>query len=312
MNNIKKITLVILVLISLILMSNILVDYISKNFDLTYGTTSLNQCINDPTIKDYDGILVGTSVVRELTSISHDFIYENNKYYNCGISAPTTNLTFHYVLLNILGNKINLKGKKLLLEISLQTFLKDEPMLYSKGYKSFIDFLPLKSKLFMIKDYLQYSYSMKSLEYFDKVFYLLKSFVFPVDSLRFISSESKYNPRKNHYLNVISNKDILDEKELMLYKKQFNKFLFDNRIKEIIKLAKYYEADIRFLIVPSNKIYKSRMDDNTNLDINEYINNLNNLDLRILDNNEYFADCCHYNSNGQKALLKYLKEINDN
>jgi len=315
LNIIKKFSLVFLIILILVIISSTLVRYLNKYVGVTYGTTSLNQCLNDKRIKYYDNILLGTSVSRELTLSTNDFIYKNNNYYNCGLSAPTTNLTFHYLLLNILGSKIDLKGKKIFLEISQQTLLKEEPILFEKSFKSFIDFLPLESKIFMIKDYVQYSYSKKSLKHLNNVFLLFKSLIFPIDSLRFITNTPTYNERKNVYLNKVSNENSLDENELKLFYNKFNPFFFNYRMNEIKKLADYYGVEIKFLLVPSNEIYASHISNNTLNSINSYINDkiiMNSLDFRFLDKNEYFADCCHYNSNGQKTILNYIKDMDDN
>ncbi|MEA2019821.1 MAG: hypothetical protein U9N59_15425 [Campylobacterota bacterium] len=301
-------------LLILIGLANKTMDFINGHIGTSYGTTAMNQCLNDPKIENYDNILIGTSVTRELTAAKEDFLYQNKNFYNCGISVPTTNLGVHYLFLNTLGEKLNLNGKNILIEVSLQTILKEEPSFNAKGFKSYLDFVPFETKLYLLKDYIYYIYKKGDISSTNNLLGLIKSLIFPINGIKFVSSNPKFEKRKNYYLNKKFDKTKPRQDHIDMFNKKFNAIYFLYRLEEIKKLAKKYGVDIKFLLVPTSEFYKTKMDINTINAISKIINHnnfSNTLDLRSLDKSEYFADCCHYNKYGQEALKIFMRKMDE-
>jgi len=299
----------ILIFASLVLVSNIIVDKCIAVIGSDYNGTSLANCLNDDAVYSADSILIGTSVSRELTNSKDHLFLNGNNYFVCGVSAPITNFDFHFLLLNLLDNKISISEKNILIEISTQGVLNSGSIFEVESFERFLSIAPITTKMFWLKNYiLSGNYSEKGN---DGMLLTLGYIFFPLVVLNQLSFSETHSSRKNFYLEKIFNPKSVREDQLAKLRNEFNSEMLFHRVQSVIDFVDSKEGSLGFLIPPTNSYHThNALKESTSTSINEFFSELAKgasvVDLRRLDNEEFFADCCHFNKSGQFALKEFL------
>ncbi|MFA0204169.1 hypothetical protein AB4450_13060 [Vibrio breoganii] len=311
----------ILIITSIAVLGNYIITVMNSVIGSTYGRNQLKQCLNNPRIKEYNHILIGTSVTRELSFPREAVKIDDNMYFNCGISAVSVNLGFHYLILDLLADKIDLSGKKILIELSLQGALDSSSIITSVGGASsgIFDIAPIKTKIFWIEDFFrsdsnfEFEPNLSSMERLKKKLLTLISFIksiyFPSTGFQYISENNDFVERKNAYKDVTSDKENINSNQVGFFTKDFKKDINKFRIDKITELVKKQGAELKFMIPPVNTLYSSYTGSKDIIEFNEFLIDEDifhqaPIVMNSLDSIEYFADCCHLNNYGRKKLTK--------
>lgn len=299
----------VLILFILVLFANIITDKSIFYAGTEYNKTSLSNCLNDHRIYTEDSILIGTSVSRELTESPNHLILGSHKYFVCGVSAPITNLDFHFLILNLLDNKISISGKNILIEISTQGILNSSSIFEVESFERFLSIAPIATKIFWLKNYiLAGNYSEKGN---DGMLLTLKYIFFPSIVLNQLSFSETHSSRKNYYLEKIFTPKSAREDKLAMLRNELNSDMLFYRVQSVIDFVDSKEGSLGFLLPPTNSYHTLRtLKESTSTSIDEFFSELAKdvpvVDIRGLDNEEFFADCCHFNKSGQFALQEFL------
>lgn len=304
-----RIFLGIFIFAGLVMASNIIVDKFIAAIGSDYKGTSIANCLNDETVYSADSILVGTSVSRELSNSSEPLILNGHKYFVCGVSAPITNLDFHFLILNLIDNKISISDKNILIEISTQGVLSSESIFEAESFESFLSIAPMATKMFWFKNYiLAGNYSEKG-NY--GMLLTLKYIVFPSIALNQLAFNETHSSRKNHYLEEVFTPESVREDQLAMLSYEVNSDMLFHRVHSVINFVDSKGGHLGFLAPPTNSYYThNTLKASTSTSVNDFYSELAEgaslIDLRGLDNEEFFADCCHFNKSGQFALKEFL------
>lgn len=298
-----------LILFMLALVANVIADKSISSIGTDYNKTSLSNCLNDQRIYSEDSILIGTSVSRELTESPNHLILNHHNYFVCGVSAPITNLDFHFLILNLLDNKISISGKNILIEISTQGALDSRSIFEVESFERFLSVAPMPTKIYWLKNYiLAGNYSEKGNS---GMLLTLKYLFFPSIVVSQLSFSETHSSRKNHYLEKIFIPKSAREDQLAMFSNQLNSDMLFNRVRSVINFVDSKGGSLGFLVPPTNSYHThNALKESTSASINEFFSELEKdasvVDLRGLDSQEFFADCCHFNKSGQFALKEFL------
>jgi hypothetical protein len=227
----------------------------------------------------------------------------NKEYFNCGISAPVTNLDYHYLILNLIDEKFGLEGKNILIEHSIQGALSDT-IVNSKSFTSYLDVAPLRTKIFWIRVlFVENEWGNINIKNLSS---LVLSILIPSAGLRNLSLKPEFLERKNHYLDRVFDPSNIPAVHKAMFQKEFDRNLSTFRAKEIVAFAREKGAIVSFLIPPSNSFYIEKISDDVSHQLNVFFDSdimkKRSVDLRSFDSMDFFADCCHFNKKGQEVI----------
>lgn len=272
------------------------IDMMRARVGSNYNGTSVADCLNDPAVAEYQNILVGTSVVREITDSPAPFMWKGEPYYVCGVSAPTTSLDFHRFLLSHLAHVTPLKGKTIAIEFSLQTVFDVNTMTASTTFIQFLNTPTLLSELSHHQSFKVYKK-------------LLANLIFPLTNLRTIAfGEKTYNLRINAYHGKRADAE-LQQKQLDYYKGGPDVNRLNQDIAGLQHFAQKNGFALQFIVPPTNKDYVQAANIHPNAKAKSVLAEAgivpeDIIDLTPYDNPAFFADCCHFNEIGQQAVSR--------
>ena len=293
---------------------NLLLNWANVAIGSSYGNNDLKQCLNAPELKVSKNILIGTSVSREVNLSPNNLNIMGEKYFVCGVSAAITNLDFHYLIIDLINQKYGINNKKILIEFSTQGALKSDSILSSNRFSNFLTAATLQSKIFWLNILFKKSgnYNKEIIINFGKTIY---SFLFPYENFKNISLIPPELKRKNRYINKKSiEPQLIDKKQLNQYRYIFDKNITQIRLNNILELIQYNKGHVSFYLPPSNKFCTKLIPLESANNLNDFFKNLTNnyevIDLRFLNNSNFFYDCAHLNREGQSVLEKHFLEGN--
>lgn len=297
----------------LVLLSNLVIDLSIAIAGSNYGQNSIKDCINDPELKKSTNILIGTSVSREINTYPKYLNLNGEDFFVCGVSAPVTNLDFHYLIIDLIENKYSLTNKKLIVEYSIQGALDSTSILEIKLAKSYIESAPVRTKIFWINGFVKNSeFTYENLKILMRV---VTSLVFPINALKYLDSDSPFQERRNNYLDSVYDENAPKAKDIKMFESDFNYDLNMYKLAELSSLVLRNGGELGFLIPPSNTYYTRIIDNHAILELENFYQLIleyeNSYDLRSLDDSAYFADCCHLNSSGQEAVEVLLDSMHE-
>lgn len=303
----KKITIIAALIISLWLITMGISDYIQGRLNTSFPGTSFASCLNDKTLATHDRILVGTSVTQELTDAAFPLIFEGDPYFNCGVSAHTVNFIFHQALIVLLNNKVGLRNKKIIVEVSLQSVLSDS----HKFEPEFQKIAPSLVKLITLYDLSANNIVFDN--YYDLFRFLIINLV-PTAKLAYLQLRRENSTRVNAHHGKKFDPTNVDPGQLKMFSPAAPVSTLISKTKLNLTvfslLSKLYGFELVYLIPPSNSSFTRNLDDSytniVDLLIKRDDQQIRVIDLRNFDNPAYFSDCCHLNEIGQSLIRKHL------
>jgi hypothetical protein len=291
----KKLFLVVIFIAFFVVFLTNIEKYIVKNVDVSryIGSNAHDVCLNYIQDNDPSSIIIGTSVVRELTNESNSNVFKKTLGYNCGISSPVVDLSFHFTLANLAIDRAE-KLKKIFIGISMHDLLSNN---YLDVKKQGIGMHTIFSSLNLYnKDYINLSVLYDS----------LLNYLFPLArfDLNRINKEIKVKTRKNSdiYKTNIFDKSKVKDTQLQLIKENYNSADTIKKLNDLSDLEKKYGVEVVFVLLPQNRdfIDLEISDQMYNLIMDDFFNNTRkNLDYRNIISSNGFADCCHMNNKGR-------------
>ena len=293
----------------MIFISNKLADHLFFHFGTSYEKTSIDSCLNNPKLLASNNILIGTSVSRELINANLELHWQNEDYFVCAMSAPTTNISFHFLLLNLLSESVDLSERTVLVELTEQSLRSKNPTFIQEQFRILF---PLDTKLYSITSVFHHPELLSgAFPYFTELYGLILQFVFPFEKLKLINfhTQSAYSPRQNYYLNQKHTASLLNQEQLKMFNSDFNKNAFSQDFSRLRNYAKRNNIKLKFVLPPTNSDYTTLGDSSFNLQevlLQEGVKSQDMLDLRHFNNPALFADCCHFNELGHSTIEQLL------
>ena len=302
-----------LLLIIMVIITNLISDWFTANVGSSYGKNAIKSCLNDPELNNSQNILIGTSVTREINRGGSKLMINGDEFFICGISAPITNFDFHFLIANLVHNKVDLHNKKIMFEISLQGILNSSSILDTSAADNYLAIAPVNTKIFWLKGFV---YNTKiSLHHVNMMYKTIKAIILPTDGWRYLTFKAEQATRKNYYLKQLFHPENIKQSDLEKYERHFNGRLAKFRTDKLTHYVEERGGEVEFYLPPVNEFFTDRLKGGQIQQTAEYFKNLttefHTFDARDLNSAIYFADCCHFNVNGMNAMTHKLRGPND-